>query len=140
MSKLAMAEPVAIMLFGAVFQRFPRLRLAIVESGVGWISWMAEYMDRTWERQRFWVESPLTEKPSFFLDRNVHASFIHDRAGIIARERPGGRNIMWSSDYPHSETSFPHSRAVIARDFAGIPEADVRAIICDNARALYSVG
>ena len=140
MSKLAMAEPVAILLFGGVFQRFPRLRLAIVESGVGWISWMAEYMDRTWERQRFWVESPLTEKPSFFLDRNVHASFIHDRAGIIARDAPGGRNIMWSSDYPHSETSFPHSRAVIARDFAGIPEADVRAIICDNARALYSVG
>ena len=51
MSKTAMAEPVAILTYGCIFQRFPKLRLAIVESGVGWMAWMAEYMDRTWERQ-----------------------------------------------------------------------------------------
>ena len=140
MSKLAMAEPVAILLFGGVFQRFPKLRLGIIESGVGWLSWMAEYMDRTWERQRFWVESPLTELPSFYMDRNVYASFIHDREGILSRGRPGGRNIMWSSDYPHSETTFPHSHKVIARDFAGIPEADVREIVGERARRLFQVG
>jgi predicted TIM-barrel fold metal-dependent hydrolase len=139
MSKVAMAEPVAIFIYNAIFQRFPTLRLVIVESGVGWLSWMAEYMDRTWERQRYWTESPLTEKPSFFMDRNVYGSFIHDRVGILNREIPGGRNIMWSSDYPHSETSFPHSLDVIARDFEGIPEADVREITCERARRVYFV-
>jgi len=139
MSKLAMAEPVAIAIFGGLFQRFPRLRLAIAESGVGWLSWMAEYMDRTWERQRYWVESPLQEKPSFYMDRNVYASFIHDREGVLNRHEPGGRNIMWSSDYPHSETSFPRSRDYIRRDFAGIPAAEVQEIICHRARALYGV-
>jgi predicted TIM-barrel fold metal-dependent hydrolase len=139
MSKLAMAEPVAILIYNAVFQRFPDLRLVIVESGIGWMAWMAEYMDRTWERQRYWVDSKLTEKPSIIMDRNVYASFIHDRIGILNRDMPGAQNIMWSSDYPHSETSFPHSREVIQRDFAGVPEHALREITCERARRVYSV-
>ncbi|MBW2942728.1 amidohydrolase family protein [Zhongshania aquimaris] len=139
MSKTAMAEPVAIMIYGAVFQRFPALRLAIVESGVGWMAWMAEYMDRTWERQRHWMDSPLLEKPSLFLDKNIYASFIHDRVGILNRNLPGGKNIMWSSDYPHSETTFPHSMDVIARDFNGVPDADIDEIVCKRAERLYGL-
>jgi predicted TIM-barrel fold metal-dependent hydrolase len=139
MSKLSMAEPVAIAIFSGIFQRFPQLRLVIAESGVGWMSWMAEYMDRTWEKQRYWTESPLTEKPSFYMDQNVYGSFINDRQGVLNRHQPGGRNIMWSSDYPHSETSFPRSHEIIDRDFVGIPEADVGEIVCERARRLYAV-
>jgi predicted TIM-barrel fold metal-dependent hydrolase len=139
MSKIAMLEPIAIAIFNGIFQRFPKLRFASVESGVGWMAWAAEYMDRTWEKQRFWTESKLTEKPSFFMDRNVFGSFIQDRTGVLSRDLPGGRNIMWSSDYPHSETTFPNSRTVIARDFEGIPEADARDITCNRAKQLYGV-
>jgi predicted TIM-barrel fold metal-dependent hydrolase len=140
MSKLAMAEPIAIAIFGGVFQRFPKLRFVSVESGVGWFAWMAEYMDRTWEKQRFWTNSKLTEKPSYYMDQNVYGSFINDRLGIACRNEPGGRNIMWSSDYPHSETTFPNSRDVIARDFVGVPEQDIRMIVAERARRLYAVG
>jgi predicted TIM-barrel fold metal-dependent hydrolase len=73
------------------------------------------------------------------MDRQVYGSFINDRTGILARDLPGGHNIMWSSDYPHSETTFPHSHDVIARDFVGVPEDAVRAIVCDTARRVYSV-
>lgn len=139
MSKTAMAEPVAIFIYRGIFQKFPKLRLAIVESGVGWMSWMAEYMDRTWERQRYWMDSPLTEKPSYFMDNNVYGSFIHDRVGILNRNLPGGKNIMWSSDYPHSETTFPHSLKVIDRDFDGIPDEDIDAIVCKTAERLYGI-
>jgi predicted TIM-barrel fold metal-dependent hydrolase len=139
MSKVAMIEPIAIMIFNGIFQRFPKLRFASVESGVGWMAWVTEYMDRTWEKQRFWTESTLTEKPSFYMDRNVYASFIQDRIGVLNRHQPGGRNILWSSDYPHSETTFPHSHDIIARDFEGIPEKDVREITCDRAKKLYGV-
>jgi predicted TIM-barrel fold metal-dependent hydrolase len=139
MSKLSMAEPVAIAIFSGIFQRFPKLRLVIAESGVGWMAWMAEYMDRTWEKQRYWTDSTLTEKPSFYMDQNVYGSFINDRLGVLNRHLPGGRNIMWSSDYPHSETSFPRSHQIIARDFDGVPEADIELIVCERARQLYAV-
>jgi predicted TIM-barrel fold metal-dependent hydrolase len=139
MSKLSMAEPIAIAIFSGIFQRFPRLRFVTVESGVGWFAFAAEYMDRTWEKQRYWTESKLTEKPSFYMDQNVYGSFINDRLGIINRNAPGAHNIMWSSDYPHSETTFPRSHDVIARDFEGVPEADIREIVCERAKRIYFV-
>lgn len=137
MSKMSMAEPIAIFIFNAIFQRFPKLKIASVESGVGWFAWFTEYITRTWEKQRFWTESPLTEPPSYYMDNNVWGSFIQDRTGILNRDLPGGKNIMWSSDYPHSETTFPNSREIILRDFEGIPEDDIRDIICNNAKRLY---
>jgi predicted TIM-barrel fold metal-dependent hydrolase len=107
---------------------------------VGWFSWLAEYADRTWEKQRFWTESKLKNPPSYYMDHNVWGSFIQDRNGILNHDRPGGRNIMWSSDYPHSETTFPRSHDVIRRDFAGVPEAAIKDIINNNARRFLRLG
>lgn len=140
MSKVAMAEPVAMAIYGGVFDRFPNMRWAIIESGVGWMSWMAEYMDRTWEKQRFWTDCKLKDYPSLTMDRNIWGSFINDRIGIVNRNQPGGRNIMWSTDYPHSETTFPESLSVIDRDFVGVPHDEVQMIVGERARALFQVG
>jgi predicted TIM-barrel fold metal-dependent hydrolase len=140
MSKVAMAEPVAIMIFGGVFQRFPKLKFATIESGVGWFAWMASYMDETWKKQRYWTNSPLKETPSFYMDRNVYGSFIHDSVAAVTRNMPGAKNIMWSSDYPHSETTYPNSQEMIDRLFAGIPDHDRRAIIGGTAKKLFRAG
>jgi predicted TIM-barrel fold metal-dependent hydrolase len=139
-SKVAMAEPIAIMIFGGVFQRFPKLKFASVESGVGWFAWFANYMDETWKKQRYWTNSPLKETPSFYLDQNVFASFIHDRIAALTYDLPGGRNVMWSSDYPHSETTYPHSQEMIERLFAGVPEDAKRHMLGGTAGKLYRVG
>ncbi len=140
MTKYSMAEPIAIMIFGGVFVRHPELRYTTVESGVGWFAHAAEYMDRTWEKQRFWTESLLPEPPSFYMEQNIYGSFINDRAGILLRDQPGAGNIMWSSDYPHSETTYPNSSQVIARDFAGVPEEAKHEILCSRAKRLFKVG
>ena len=139
MSKFGMGEPIAVMIYGGVFQRFPELKLASVESGVGWFAFAANYMDETWNKQRYWVNSQLEHPPSYFWDRNIYGSFIHDRAGILTRDLPGAGNIMWSSDYPHSETTFPHSREVIARLFEGVPEDDKNMIIGGRANDFYGL-
>jgi predicted TIM-barrel fold metal-dependent hydrolase len=137
MSKFAMAEPIAIMIYGGVFQRFPALKLVSVESGVGWFAFAADYMDRTWEKQRYWVDSKLAQTPSFYWDQNIYGSFIHDAVGIATRHLPGAKNIMWSSDYPHSETTFPDSQAMIERIFAGVPEDEKQLILGGRAEALF---
>ena len=139
MTKVAMAEPVAMAIYGCLFDRFPKMRWAIIESGVGWMAWMAEYMDRTWEKQRFWTESKLKNLPSHYMDQNIYASFIRDRVGITNRNMLGGRNIMWSSDFPHSETTYPNSVALIERDFDGVPVADIQEIVGDRARRLFQL-
>ena len=139
MSKFGMGEPIAIMIYGGVFQRFPDLKLVSVESGVGWFAFAANYMDETWDKQRHWVNSVLEKTPSYFWDRNIYGSFIHDRAGILMRELPGAGNIMWSSDYPHSETTFPHSMDKIEELFAGVPEDEKNMIIGGRAKILYNL-
>jgi predicted TIM-barrel fold metal-dependent hydrolase len=139
MSKFGMGEPIAIMIFGGIFQRFPELRLCSVESGVGWFAFAANYMDETWHKQRYWVNSVLEKEPSYFWERNIFGSFIHDRAGILMRELPGAGNIMWSSDYPHSETTFPHSMQKIEELFAGVPEADKNMMIGGRAKTFYGL-
>jgi predicted TIM-barrel fold metal-dependent hydrolase len=139
MSKFGMAEPIAIMILGGVFQRFPDLKLVSVESGVGWFAFTANYMDETWKKQRYWVDSQLQHEPSYFWEHNIYGSFIHDRPGIATRHLRGAGNIMWSSDYPHSETTYPESHKVIEWLFEGVP-GDERDVICGGrAKALYNV-
>jgi predicted TIM-barrel fold metal-dependent hydrolase len=140
MSKFAMAEVVAILIYGGVFDRFPDLRFGTIESGGGWMAFASDYMDRTWEKQRFWIGSQLKNPPSFYMDRNVYTSFIHDRVAIETRHLPGAKNIMWSTDYPHSETTFPDSQQWIDRIFAGVPEDEKHMILAERARRFFRIG
>ena len=139
-SKFAMSEPVSILIFGGVFDRFPKLRYGTIESGGGWMAFAADYMDRTWEKQRFWIGSQIQHTPSFYMEQNIWSSFIHDRVAIENRNLPGAKNVMWSSDYPHSETTFPDSMEWIDRLFAGVPEDEKHLIISENARRFFRVG
>jgi predicted TIM-barrel fold metal-dependent hydrolase len=139
MSKVTMAEPIAIMIFGGVFDRFPDLRFGSIESGVGWFAWMAQYMDSIWDNQRHWLQAELKNRPSHYMDHNVYGSFIRDPVGIANRHKLGGGNIMWSTDYPHSETTWPTSQAVMDWQFAGLSDEERRPIVCDNARRFYGL-
>jgi predicted TIM-barrel fold metal-dependent hydrolase len=139
MSKFAMGETIAIMIYGGVFDRFPDLKLVSVESGVGWFAFAANYMDETWGKQRYWVDSRIEHKPSHYWDKNIYGSFIHDRAGIMMRGFPGAGNIMWSSDYPHSETTFPESARVIGELFHDVPADDRALILGGRAKALFGL-
>jgi predicted TIM-barrel fold metal-dependent hydrolase len=140
MSKFAMGEVVSILIYGGVFDRFPDLRFATIESGGGWMAFASDYMDRTWEKQRYWIGSELKNPPSYYMDRNIFTSFIHDRVAIETRHLPGAKNIMWSTDYPHSETTFPDSAQWIERIFAGVPEADKHMILAERARRFFRIG
>jgi predicted TIM-barrel fold metal-dependent hydrolase len=139
MSKFSMGETIAIMIFGGVFDRFPDLKIASIESGVGWFAFAANYMNETWNTQRFWMKKELNHTPSYYWDRNIYGSFIHDRIGVLTRDMPGAGNIMWSSDYPHSETTFPHSLETIERLFEGVPDDDKRMILGLRAKALFNM-
>jgi len=139
MSKVCMAEPISIMIFGGVFDRFPTLRYGSIESGVGWMSWMAQYMDDIYNNQHHWLQLELKEKPSVYMDRNVWGSFIRDDNGVRNRHLPGGKNIMWSTDYPHSETTWPDSQANLARHFGELPEEERWPIVCGNAAKFYGL-
>jgi predicted TIM-barrel fold metal-dependent hydrolase len=131
---------VAQLIFTGVFERFPRLQIVMVETGVGWIAHFLEQMDDRYWRNRSWGEIPITEPPSFYWRRNLSATFITDRAGIATRHSVGVDNMMWSSDYPHHGNDWPYSRKVIGEMMGSIPATERAAIVCDNAVRLFGLG
>ncbi|MCI0769890.1 MAG: amidohydrolase family protein, partial [Chloroflexi bacterium] len=139
-SKLALGEVVAVFVFSGILQRHPGLKFVSVESGVGWFAFCAEYMDHVWDRHRYWTESPLEERPSFYMNRQVYGTFLDDKVGVQLRNVAGAHNIMWSSDYPHSETTWPNSWKMIEEHFVGVPEDEKQRIICGNVVDLYKLG
>src|SRR5437870_2380498 len=100
---------------------------------------LVEGMDQTFNKHRFWTKSVITEKPSTYWYHQGHATFIQDLAGVAARHRAGLRNIMWSTDYPHSDSTWPKSREALAAHFQDVPESERALIAGGNAAALYGL-
>ena len=137
MSKLTMAEAVSELIHGLVMQRYPDLKFVSVEGQIGWISFFKYYADHLWEKHRFWTKSELEHPPSFYFSRQVYATFMEDPVGLREREHIGIDNILWSSDYPHSETTWPDSRKLTDEWTVDFPEEDRNKILHGNAERLY---
>jgi predicted TIM-barrel fold metal-dependent hydrolase len=132
----AAQRSLAQMIFGGVFERHPELRAVSVENDVGWIPHWLERIDHAGEKFRAF-HPHLTLRPSEYFRRQVAATFQEDRIGIRLRDTLGSGALLWASDYPHTDSTWPHSRAVVARDFADVPGDELRAIVHDNAARLY---
>lgn len=129
----------ADLIWGAVPQRYPQLRFVVVEGGIGWVASLLGFMDHWWNDHRHWMEPQLDEAPSTYFKRQFWATFEDDRAGILTRELVGVDRLMWGSDYPHTEGTFPYSQEQIMRDFMGVPEAEVYQMVTSNAAQLYGL-
>jgi predicted TIM-barrel fold metal-dependent hydrolase len=75
--------------------------------------------------------------PSDFFHRNVFLSFQEDAIGIRLRDVIGVRNMMWGSDYPHSESTFPQSKKILAEILAGVPQDEQAEIVGGTTARLY---
>jgi predicted TIM-barrel fold metal-dependent hydrolase len=136
---ISICEVVSTLVFTGILERHPKLNFVLVECGIGWIPYFVERMDQTFAKHRFWTKSVIKEKPSTYWYRQGHATFIQDLAGVAARQRAGIRNIMWSTDYPHSDSTWPHSREVLAEHFEGVPLEERALIAGGNAANLYGL-
>ena len=137
----AMERSLSDLIFGGVFERFPRLRVVSAENDVGWIPHYLQRLDHSYEKYRYLEQSTaIPEKPSVYFRRQVYATFQDDRIGVLLRDQIGLDRLMWASDFPHSDSTWPHSREVIERDFEGVPEPEAAQILADNCAALYALG
>jgi predicted TIM-barrel fold metal-dependent hydrolase len=125
------------LVMGRVLERFPKLRIVSAENDTGWLPHFMYRLDHTFERYGGYFV--LQQKPSEYLKRQLWATFLDDRVGALTYEIFGEDNYMWGSDFPHSDCTWPHSREVIAKDFAGIPGQVTRKMVCGNAAKLYGI-
>ncbi len=128
------------MIFSGVMHRFPRLTVISAENDIGWAGYLLERMDYVFDRrQSQWLkEVPRDMLPSDLFRRSVHLTFMRDRSGVVARDMIGIDNIMWASDYPHTDSTWPNSQAMIEWLCEGIPAEDRHKIVMANAARMYA--
>ena len=128
-----------VLICSGVLERFPELKIVSAENEVGWLPFFLQKLDQAQEEYRYLYPVPLKLKPSEYFRRQIFATFIDDPVGVASRELIGVENIMWSSDYPHTVSTWPHSREVVERDFKGVPEDEKRLIVRENVARLYGL-
>ncbi|HZQ58544.1 MAG TPA: amidohydrolase family protein [Acidimicrobiales bacterium] len=132
----------AEIIFSRVFERFPRLRIGSVEHELGWIPFFLDRLDYAYtdrpprgpEWQRFADPGML---PSDFFRRNAFASFQEDPHALRLLDALGPGVPTWGSDYPHTESTFPRSRDIVATLVKDLDDADVARITCTTCAELY---
>ena len=133
------AISVCDMIYSGVFDRHPTFQLAIVEYELAWVPHMLSTMDYVYRERHdeamYRFKNDL--KPSDFFARSVFLSFQEDEIGIRLRDRIGVDRMMWGSDYPHSESTFPRSREILDEILAEVPMEERRQILCDTTADLY---
>lgn len=133
------------MIFGEVFERFPKLKVVYTEGTEYWFTWMLEMMDirasvKHTSGKLGDFRAKLTMKPSEYFARNmwVVASALADRDTTNACYDIGIDRIIWGSDYPHPEGCWPKTKAKMLDSLGGLPEADLEKIFSKNAIQCYS--
>jgi len=132
-----MAEVLANWIVGGVFERHPKLRVVLVEAGLGWIPYFLERLDTMKNRHGWDRYEMLSELPSHYWRQNMLATFEEDTYGVSQRHHLGIDNLMWATDYPHPDSTWPHSQQVLETHFADVPSEEARAMIGGTAARLY---
>lgn len=132
-------NPLSLLISSGVLMRFPRLNIVIVECGAGWLAWLLHMLDEQYEKKHMWIQPKLSLRPSEYFLRQGFVTFSDDPIALNNLTSTGSEVLLWGSDYPHDEGTFPHSQAVIERTFAGLSPREKNNIVYANAARLYGI-
>jgi predicted TIM-barrel fold metal-dependent hydrolase len=129
-----------------VLANHPDLHVVFVEYNAGWLAWAMQTADfytasfakyGTTSTGKPWINPELPEPPSFYMRRQIHATFQDDPVGIHNIPLTGAASVVWGSDYPHEEGTYPHSRQTVAQLAKGLADHDTVAVFRDTAARLF---
>ena len=122
-----------------MLEAFPGLKVVLVEAGLGWIPFYLGRLDTMKHRHGWDHYDMLKELPSFYFRRQMFATFEEDTYGVSQRHRLGIENLMWATDYPHPDSTWPNSQAVLDRHMTHLNADERNLILHDNVAALYNL-
>jgi predicted TIM-barrel fold metal-dependent hydrolase len=132
-----MAELISSWILGGMLPKNPDLHIVLVEAGIGWIGYYLERLDTMFRRHAWAKRGVIQEIPSTFWFRQGHATFEDDLVGMRTLDRIGVDNVMWASDYPHPDCTWPESQKVVEEHFKNLPNEQKQNIVWQNTAKLY---
>ena len=128
-------------MFSGVLHRYPNLKLAYSEGQLGWIPYMLERADKVWEENRGWggIGDKVPEPPSTYYYRQIYGCFFDDAYGLKNIDQVGVDNACFETDYPHSDSTWPHTKEVALKQMGHLPLELTRKLVRGNAIALLNL-
>ena len=130
-----------VFIFGGVFERHPKLKVVCVEADAGWVPHYMYRMDHAYKRHRYWLKpsGKLTKMPSEYFRENVYTTFQDDWVAFRMKDMCNIKRLMWANDFPHSDSTWPDSQALLAKHRAGLTDTEFNDIVHDNVAELYGL-
>jgi predicted TIM-barrel fold metal-dependent hydrolase len=125
------------MMLSPIPRKFPGVKLVWSEGGIGWIPAALERADRQFDRHRHWSRSHEDIRPSEVCRRNMWFCMIEEPVGLQYRNDIGVERILWESDYPHADTTFPDTQEGAEVVFKDVPHEEITRITHGNASELF---
>ncbi len=122
------------LLWSPVLRKFPTLKFALSEGGIGWIPYLYDRLDWIYSRHRQWTGQDFGDQlPSQVFKERIVTCFIDDPTGVEVRHRVGIDGICWEGDYPHSDSTWPASPEMLMKSIDGVPDDEIAKISHENA-------
>jgi predicted TIM-barrel fold metal-dependent hydrolase len=129
----------ADLVWSPVFQKFKNVKVALAEGSIGWIPYFLERVDYTYEHHKAWTRPDLGgQLPSEIFREHIITCFIVDRFGVGVLDAMNVDMVCWECDYPHSDTTWPHSPEAVWESVEGLADEQVDKITHGNAMRLFS--
>jgi predicted TIM-barrel fold metal-dependent hydrolase len=117
--------------------RFPDLKIAMSEGGIGWVAMLLDRLDNIVDRSRYGKDWPGDLRPSEVLQRNFYFCTLDDPSTIDTRHRIGVDHVMVEVDYPHGDSTWPDTQDVVRRYWGHVPVEELRMMTHRNAATLF---
>jgi predicted TIM-barrel fold metal-dependent hydrolase len=119
--------------------RFPDLRFSLTEGDIGWIPYFLQRAEHIQARHSGWTRHRFPEgsSPAEVFRQRVLCCFINDRIGVKLIDEFNIDNVCWESDYPHSDSTWPHGPEVLEELLAPLSDEQINKITHDNAMRHY---
>jgi predicted TIM-barrel fold metal-dependent hydrolase len=131
---------IGVFIWGRVFERHPELKMVCVEADAGWAPHFAYRMDHGYKRHRFWMKmGDMKKMPSEYFRENVYLTFQDDWIALKMTNLMNPQRLMWANDFPHSDSTWPWSRALLAGQTQHLSTQEKAWILGDNAAELYGI-
>ena len=133
-------DVIGTFIFGGVFERHPKLRVVCVEADAGWVPHYMYRMDHAWQRHRYWLPAgTLNRLPSEYFRECVYTTFQDDWVAFQVKDLCNIERLLWANDFPHSDSTWPDSQAVLRQQAAHLTEAERDLVLHDNVATLYQL-
>ena len=132
---------IGMLILGGVFERHPKLKVVCVEADAGWVPHYMYRMDHAYKRHRYWLPAgqELSKLPSEYFREHIYTTFQDDFVAFKTADQMNWRRLMWANDFPHSDSTWPWSQAMLAEHAADLRPEQRQAILSGNVTELYKI-